>query len=210
METAMIRMMHDGMSGQEDANREVIVYRSILAELPSFLLLIGLTVGAVWFSREFPQSVLDGSVGRYELYLPLALVLPILYGAVILHRLYNCRYVITDRYVRAINGVFSLRKKERFIEYHNIRAIEIDRGLIERILNIGDLHIASAAYSNVEIHLKGISDPSYYRDLIMARTRVEIHELYEPSNHHGPTTTIVANGESFNEGSFPKQRDYRS
>ena len=209
METAMIRMVDDSVSGREATNDDIVVYRSVLAELPSLFVVVVLVIGALWFSKEFPQSILQASVGRYTIHLPLALLAPLIFLGGVLHRLYNCRYVITSRYVRAISGVFSLKKRERFIEYHNIRAIEVDRGLLERILNIGDLHIASAAYSNVEIQLKGISDPSYYRDIIMARTRVEMHDLYDASGHD-KLTALSANGENFNGGSYPRQSGYRS
>lgn len=61
-----------------------------------------------------------------------------------------------------------LTKCQREIFLRDIRSIDIDQGLLARMVNIGDLSISSAASVDAAEDIQGIPDPHKIRDLIIA------------------------------------------
>lgn len=66
-------------------------------------------------------------------------------------------------------GVFG--KKSVEIGLVNIKTIEIEKTLIQRILNVGDIKIASSGTSENEIVVKNIPNPEKVRDEIQEHAR---------------------------------------
>ncbi len=64
-------------------------------------------------------------------------------------------------------GLFS--KCYREFMARDIRSIDIDQGLLARIVGIGNLTISTAATVDAAEQIKGIPDPKVVRDLILAQ-----------------------------------------
>ena len=69
--------------------------------------------------------------------------------------------------VEYIKGIF--RQKSKEIKYKDIKLIEVEQTVMQRLLNIGDLSIASAGTSDKEIEVKNMPSPREVRDEIQAR-----------------------------------------
>lgn len=63
-------------------------------------------------------------------------------------------------------GLFTKCQREIFLR--DIRSIDIDQGVLARMVNIGDLTISSAASVDAAEEIHGIPDPQKIRDLIVA------------------------------------------
>ena len=153
--------------------------RHFLSKGPTLLLFIILVIVAFYLSARYPWSIQPIAISEqsdFVFHLPLFALPPVLLLFYILHILRDRRYIIGADYVRSIQGLLSLRKKDVRIELQNIRGIEIDRSLYERILNLGTLHITSTMSSEHDVMLVGVLNPSNYRDLILERMK-----------HVGPT-----------------------
>jgi uncharacterized membrane protein YdbT with pleckstrin-like domain len=62
-----------------------------------------------------------------------------------------------------------LSKSYREFMARDIRSIEIDQGLLARMVRIGDLTISTAATVDADEEIEGIPDPKAVRDLILAQ-----------------------------------------
>ena len=60
-------------------------------------------------------------------------------------------------------------KSYREFMARDIRSIEIDQGLLARMVGIGDLTISTAATVDPDEEIQGIPDPKAIRDLILAQ-----------------------------------------
>jgi len=75
-------------------------------------------------------------------------------------RVYGDRIVLDS-------GILSKCSRELFIR--DIRSVDVDQGLLARLVKIGDLTISTAASADASEHIDGIPDPNRIRDLIIAR-----------------------------------------
>lgn len=75
-------------------------------------------------------------------------------------RVYHDRVVVE-------RGLFNRCLRELFIR--DIRAIDIDQSLRQRLAHIGNLTLSTAATADAVEELKGIPDPQAVRDLIIAQ-----------------------------------------
>ena len=64
-------------------------------------------------------------------------------------------------------GLFS--KSYREFDARDIRSVEIDQGILARMVGIGDLTISTAATVDPDEDIDGIPDPKGVRDLILAQ-----------------------------------------
>jgi uncharacterized membrane protein YdbT with pleckstrin-like domain len=62
-----------------------------------------------------------------------------------------------------------LSKSYRELIIRDIRSIEIDQGLLARMVGIGDLTISTAATVDADEEIEGIPNPKAVRDLIVAQ-----------------------------------------
>jgi len=145
-----------------------IFYRNPLAFLPEILIFLILVVGAVITSVAFPDTVQKVNLG-IEISLSLAALFPLVFGSVLLHRLYNSRYIVGPESVRATHGILSFVREDSEIQVADIRGIEVHRNLYGRIFNVGTLEIGTAAHYQREILIKHVYDPSFIRDIILDR-----------------------------------------
>lgn len=76
--------------------------------------------------------------------------------------------VFPDR-IRLTRGLLS--KCYRDYKPRDIRSIDIDQSLLQRMVSIGDLSISTAATSEASEQMKSIPDPQAVRDLILGQRR---------------------------------------
>lgn len=57
------------------------------------------------------------------------------------------------------------------ISTKNIRTIQVKQSVIQRLLNVGDILVASAATDGYEIHIANMPDPNTIRNLMQAHER---------------------------------------
>jgi len=62
-----------------------------------------------------------------------------------------------------------LSKSYREFDARDIRSVEIDQGVLARMVGIGDLTISTAATVDPDEEIEGIPDPKAVRDLILAQ-----------------------------------------
>jgi len=82
---------------------------------------------------------------------------------------YVNRYTITPETVEWSYGIIA-RKVVR-AEYTHIRSIEVEQGIIDVMINVGKLEVATAATADAEVIFAGIANPMYYKDEVAKRRK---------------------------------------
>ncbi len=72
--------------------------------------------------------------------------------------------IITENRTILRKGILARNTNE--VLHENIRNIQINQSFLQRIFNVGDIGIASAGQSDVEIQVKGIPGPREVKQLI--------------------------------------------
>lgn len=88
---------------------------------------------------------------------------------VIIHAIYNYKYVLSDDFILAMEGILSLQLLQTKVRYEDIKFVEVDKSILGRILDYGNVYIASAATSDIEITLRNISSPFLFKEFIMGQ-----------------------------------------
>src|SRR5687767_1422910 len=135
---------------------ELVVPKVWRSELKGVALFLFFCVLSKIFSDQFPGSVLTAPVfpigGRMlELTLPLWWFLPFI---TLLHtttKIYDVRYTIDRRGVQSRVGILALNQRITLVRYEDIRSIETEQTLLERMLDIGTVEISTAASGAVEV-----------------------------------------------------------
>ncbi len=137
------------------------VWRSELARLIIFFILL---VASPILSRYVPASVISGTlftIGETTWYLslPLFWLLPAAALINLCLRIYNVRYIVDGAGIEGWDGILSLRQTITKVRHEDIRSIETDQTLFQRVLDTGDIYISTAATGDVEITFKGVASP---------------------------------------------------
>jgi uncharacterized membrane protein YdbT with pleckstrin-like domain len=152
-------------------NGQVVIpktWRSEVGRSTIFLFLCGLSI---ILSRQFPGSVINGKLftigpSTFFLSLPLYGLMPLTWLGDVTYRIYNVRYAVDGRGIEGRVGILSLKQSITRLRFEDIRSIEVDQSLLDRILNVGDLQIGTAATSGVEMVLSGIAAPYEVQDMM--------------------------------------------
>jgi uncharacterized membrane protein YdbT with pleckstrin-like domain len=118
---------------------------TMLVMLPAALVL-ALVWGDLRFSPENLRAV----------YVVVAGVFVYLLVGLIYHRL-SWRYLIDGEIIESREGVIA--RKVRSIRVRDLRNINVNQTLMQRILNVGDVEFSSAGGSGIEVTFRGVSDP---------------------------------------------------
>lgn len=82
---------------------------------------------------------------------------------------YGTRYFLTNYRVIKRTGIFT--KKIDYVMYSKIQDVKISKGIAERIMDIGDIHIDVAGRPDVEMILENVPDPEKFNKIIMEKLR---------------------------------------
>lgn len=103
----------------------------------------------------------DGeSQGGGEIYVLLASVV----AAIIIYRRYVWLFTIDAERVRAHHGIIA--RTQRSLRLRDLRAVELDQSLFQRIFGVGDLAFYSAGSADAEIRFYGVLGPGNWRDRV--------------------------------------------
>lgn len=160
------------------------VWRSEFSGLVVFLIFC---VGSVVLSHVFPGSIITGKLfrlgGDRTLYLSLPLYWLVAFGwiTILIVRMYNVRYVADGRGIEAYEGILSLRQRVTKVRYEDVRSIEFDQSLMERLLDVGEVEVGTAGLSGIEMMLSGVSSPKAVQDFIQNERDRRLHLSPEPN-----------------------------
>lgn len=125
---------------------------------------------------ETGSSFLMDTLSRFSLF---ALLCGLIFLGKAAYTIYNSSFILTETGVEARSGNLGLTLYAPSVRYEDIRLVEPVQGLIERILNVGDVEIASAMTGGAEIIMHGVANPSAVAEFIESqidRQRVVFQE----------------------------------
>ncbi|MCB0337041.1 MAG: PH domain-containing protein [Bdellovibrionales bacterium] len=161
-----------GLSEPNSPMCDIIIYRHPLSEIGYIASFLFLSVLAFYASAQYPWSVQYVSFGQWLMIpIPFFALVPLVIGAFVVHRLYDCRYVISHDHVRAVSGLLSLSEKDVRVDYENVRGIQVDMSLIQKAFQLGDVYIGSSMHADVEIIMRGVLYPRRIREEIEERIK---------------------------------------
>ena len=161
------------------SEERVVIRKVWRSELPRVVLIVLLMIIAPVLSRSFPGSVVTGELftlfgTKVYLSLPLWWLLPAVLLLEAAWRVYNVRYVIDEEGIESWQGILSLRQNITHVRHDDVRSIETDQTVIERILDVGEVLIGTAATGDVEVVLQGVPSPKKLQNwLIVKRDKVQ-------------------------------------
>ncbi|SRR5216683_6549372 len=124
------------------------------------------------FTREIAIAIIMGGVGVAMMGAPkgdarLGLVLMVaavgVFGLIALARRYTSWSLTSDRLIER-RGLLASRRRE--MELADVRSIEVTRSLMQRMLGLGNVMIASAASAEFLIRLTDIPDPEKVAEML--------------------------------------------
>ena len=68
------------------------------------------------------------------------------------------------------------------ISTKNIRTIQIKQSLMQRLLNVGDILVASSGTDGYEIYINNMPDPNVIRDMMQVHERAQVQENGEEAS----------------------------
>lgn len=174
----------DGVPQSPDSQAfdEIVIYRSAWSELGKILLVILTGVVMVYVSNRFPWTVQHLSLGQLfgrelNVGIPLLGIIPLLILGRLAWKLLNNKYVLGHEHVTEVNGILSFKLSTTRLLYLHIRGVEIDATIFQRILNLGDVHLASDVYKGEgEIVFEGVKNPNLIKEVLQQRTTMKLRE----------------------------------
>jgi len=143
-------------------------WRSQIFHLIGFFVLCLITIKV---SSLTDYAIISGPLFSFgettiQLSLPYLILIPGALLGKVLWVIYNSKYIVDERGVEAQVGLVSLNLRQPRLRYEDIRGVEPNQTIIERILGIGTVLIGSAMTSEVEIAMRGVANPRAIQLLI--------------------------------------------
>ena len=165
---------------------EIHIHKVWRSELGLMVLYLVLSIFCIVISNRFPDLTIKGelfSVSSYNIYLflPILWFVPIITLMIPTYNIYNVLYKIDNRGIEAIKGRIALKQTINRVRYEDIRGIDIEQTIIQRMLDVGTLRIGTAASADSEVTLEGIEAPYEVKDML-ERERDARVELAQQSN----------------------------
>lgn len=156
-----------------DANN-VVVYRSFRSEWMQLFFFCASFIIIGMIAYTFPNTLMKfslGVLGDYQLgiVVPVLIVAPIFIVLRSIYRVFNTRYVLGMSSIIKISGILSPSTTSTELYYSNVRAIKIDRGLMQRMLGVGSIAIGDLFSNASDIVMEGVSNPVQYKSIIERR-----------------------------------------
>jgi len=191
---------------------KVIITKSWRSELPGLCVYVVLLFAAPILSDYLPGTSFRGplfSFGDSTVYLWLTFfwLMPLVSLLYLISKMYDVWYVVDRTGIEAWSGILSLRQQITRLRHEDIRSIETDQSVIERLLDVGRVSVATAAIGEVEVMFRGVASPKALqtwlqaeRDEVQKRLRRKIEDLEkfpqktppaEATNFLDPTITTT-------------------
>ena len=154
-------------------------WRSQLVPLLGFFLT---GILCVLISDSYPALVIRGKLfdigaTRYYLHLPILVLVPGFLLGKVLMKMFDARYIVDARGVEAQIGLVSLKLRQPRLRFEDIRGVEPEQTIWQRILNIGDVAIGSAMTDGVEILMQGVGDPRAVQLLVSSEMEKRLRSI---------------------------------
>ncbi|RMG44027.1 MAG: PH domain-containing protein [Candidatus Dadabacteria bacterium] len=151
----------------------IVIPRVWRAELSNVAMFVVFSILSIVLSRQYPWSVISGhlfTIGNSAFYLnlPLFWFLPLFPIGKAIYQIYNVKYIVDSRGVELRVGILSLRQRVVRVRYEDIRIVEKEQTISERILDIGTVEIGTAATGSIEIIFSGVAAPQEVQDMIQS------------------------------------------
>lgn len=169
-------------------------YPTWRSQLVYILLFVVLCILTIVVSRYVPALVVAGSlfsIGKttFYLYLPILTLVP---GAVlgkILINMYDAKYIIDDHGVEAQIGLVSFNLRQPKLRWEDIRGVEPNQTIWERLFGIGSVLIGSAMTQDVEVVMGGVANPRAIQLLICSERDRKLKQLNTTAAKHMVTSS---------------------
>ncbi len=150
---------------------EVIIHKVWRSEVTRIAVFLILSVGCIVLSNKFTFLTLHGylfSFAGYQVYLafPVLWLIPISYLFSCIFKIYNVIYRVDNRGIESCSGRLSMKQSVNRVRYEDIRGIDINQTIIERMLDVGSIEIGTAASADNEVLLYGIDAPYEIKDML--------------------------------------------
>ena len=150
-----------------------VFYRSKLAELPMIALLLIIIILKLYLTAKYNFGLVNYNLSllgkTYTLSFSLLSILTVFVFLLILRNHYNQKLIVGSNFVICKSGIISINQQDVRLDFENIRGIEIDKSILDRILNLGKLKIGSSSTDQIEIIFSGLRNPNQVRALIEYR-----------------------------------------
>lgn len=150
---------------------KTVFKRSWINELPLLLIFILSLISSFFGTIYYPKTVKVISIniwlfGEITLSIALLVLVSLVPLSILIHKLLDSRYIITNENIISINGLMSLKVNTSRMHLSHVRGLEVERSLLQRFLNTGDLLIGSASHDAQEVIMTGVYNPTYYQGII--------------------------------------------
>lgn len=140
--------------------------------------------------------VLGGEQPEFRLWAAGTSGLTLLIFIILIYKRYVWKYTIAGDRISVRRGIISRNQQSTRIQ--DLRSIELDQGILQRLLNIGDIKFYTAGTDRAEIVFHGIASPASIRETVEQRTLEQgDNERSSPGtdSEPGPKTTRSIPGE---------------
>ncbi len=173
----------------DDESIRYYFYPTWRSQALNLCILVVLFIVTVVVSNWIPALIVPGSLfslgdTTYYLYLPILVLLPGAMLGKILINIYDAKYIIDERGVEAQIGLVSLNLRQPRLRWEDIRGVEPNQTIWERLLGIGSVLVGSAMTQDVEIVMTGVANPRAVQLLIGGERDRRLRELQASNTTH--------------------------
>jgi len=111
-------------------------------------------VGSVWRGSGTATEIAAGA----------CLVGAVLVLAVVVIKRFSWKFTIDDNRVTRHYGLIA--RNQQSVRIRDLRSVELDQGILQRIFGVGDLAFYSSGSAEAEVRFSGIAGPAAWRDEI--------------------------------------------
>ena len=116
-----------------------------------------------------------------------------MWTAKILIHIYDAKFIIDEHGVEAQIGLVSLNLRQPRLRWEDIRGVEPNQTIWERILGIGTVLVGSAMTQEVEVQMSGVANPRAIQLLIGGERDRRLRELQQAG--HGVKQVVGVLGD---------------
>lgn len=122
-----------------------------------FAMVVLLLIAAGW-------SGLSGSEAQGDMIATLLLVLALITLGFVVIKRFSWKFSINENRISRQYGIIA--RNQQSVRINDLRSIELDQSVFQRIFGVGDLSFYSAGSDTAEVRFVGITQPAAWRDKI--------------------------------------------
>ena len=145
-----------------DSGYVISLHRSLRDEVPLITLLFLSICITTAVSIYFPVTT-DG--------FPTQVFGPLVIIALLFHRRWNAKYFLEKDGITLVKGILLIHLSRLKCDYEKVKVVEVQKNLLQRILNVGDVRISTALVNQPEMSLDGLSNPYFYAGIVKLRIK---------------------------------------